>query len=248
MNAVSPVSPAVNITPGAPVRDRSGREDLKRAEAEVLRQERLLQSSEEVTSTVYHYSVSADGKPYITAATVTVRTSDDEEGQNIGEGPAKSKEKEARTEKGGQSPSEGQKDADPKIAAETARLKAIEREVIAHEAAHKAVGGQYAGAVSYTYVTGPDGRRYIAGGEVPISAPEGKTPEETIRIMEQVKRAALAPASPSPQDFRVAAAAAAAQMRAQAEMARQGALRAYSGIEGIEEEEAHGAESLSLVA
>jgi hypothetical protein len=64
---------------------------------------------------------------------------------------------------------------------------------------------------------------------VSISAPEGKTPEETIQIMEQVKRAALAPASPSPQDLRVAAAASAAQMRARAEIARQGALKAYSG-------------------
>jgi hypothetical protein len=64
---------------------------------------------------------------------------------------------------------------------------------------------------------------------VSISAPEGKTPEETILIMEQVKRAALAPGSPSPQDLRVAAAASAAQMRARAEMAKRDAVRAYSG-------------------
>ncbi len=91
------------------------------------------------------------------------------------------------------------------------------------------MGGQFAGPVSYSYATGADGRRYIVGGEVSISAPEGKTPEETIRIMEQVKRAALAPGSPSPQDLRVAAAASAAQMRARAEMAKQDASRAYSG-------------------
>jgi hypothetical protein len=33
---------------------------------------------------------------------------------------------------------------------------------------------------------------------------KGKTPQETIKIMQQVKKAALAPANPSPQDLKVA--------------------------------------------
>lgn len=246
MNAVSPVNPAINISPPAPVADRPVRDDLKRAEAEVLRQERLLRNSEDVASTVYHYSVSADGRPYITGATVTMRTSAEKEAGGGTEKPAGNKETETPKEaaRSGESPGRNP-DSDPEVAAEAAKLKIREREVIAHEAAHKSVGGQYAGAVSYSYVTGPDGRRYIAGGEVSISAPEGRTPEETVQIMEQVKRAALAPASPSPQDMKVAAAASAAQMRARAEMAKQGAIRAYAG--SGEKDEA-GGEPFSLVA
>jgi hypothetical protein len=55
---------------------------------------------------------------------------------------------------------------------------------------------------------------YISGGEVPISAKEGRTPEETIRNMQAVQRAALAPADPSPQDLSTAAAAALIEQRA----------------------------------
>ncbi|MEQ9335590.1 MAG: putative metalloprotease CJM1_0395 family protein, partial [Miltoncostaeaceae bacterium] len=32
-------------------------------------------------------------------------------------------------------------------------------------APHAAAGGQYAGAPSFTYQTGPDGKRYAVGGE-----------------------------------------------------------------------------------
>jgi len=228
MTAVSPVSPAISITSPAPVSGRPGRDELKRAENEVLRRERLLRNKGEVTSSVYRYSMSADGKPYITGATVTIRTSLEKETGTAEEPPGEVTE-------GGRTAGKLQKEAaenpssEREAAVAAAKLKVMERDVIAHEAAHKAAGGQYAGPVTYIYITGPDGSRYIAGGEVSISAPEGKTPEETIQIMEQVKRAALAPASPSPQDLRVAAAASAAQMRARAEIARQGALKAYSG-------------------
>lgn len=98
------------------------------------------------------------------------------------------------------------------------KMRQIERRVQAHEQAHKAAAGQYAGPINYSYATGPDGRRYIIGGEVPINAPAGRTPEETIRIMEQVKRAAMAPADPSPQDVAVAAQAAQQQMAARSEL------------------------------
>ncbi len=60
------------------------------------------------------------------------------------------------------------------------------------------------GAAHYTTVKGPDGKEYAIAGEVPIRVKKGKTPQETIRLMQQVKAAALAPADPSPQDLKVA--------------------------------------------
>ena len=92
----------------------------------------------------------------------------------------------------------------PKIKEEIAKLKEIDAHVKAHEAAHKAAGGSLAGAPSYKYVTGPDGKKYAVSGEVPIAIKKGNTPEETITNMQQVKAAALAPADPSPQDLKVA--------------------------------------------
>ncbi|WP_246831046.1 putative metalloprotease CJM1_0395 family protein [Nautilia sp. PV-1] len=70
--------------------------------------------------------------------------------------------------------------------------------------AHQAAGGGFAGAPSYTTVKGPDGKEYAVGGEVPIKIVKGKTPDETIKNMRQIKAAALAPADPSPQDLKVA--------------------------------------------
>ena len=101
------------------------------------------------------------------------------------------------------------------------RLKRIEARVIAHEMAHKVVGGQYAGAVRYEYTRGPDGRLYITGGEVSIDVSEEPTPEETIQKMEIVRRAALAPADPSPQDLAVAQTATIKEMRARLELWRR---------------------------
>jgi len=100
-----------------------------------------------------------------------------------------------------------------------AQLKARDREVRAHEQAHAAAGGAQAGAPSYSYQQGPDGRQYAVGGEVPIKAGASSSdPAAAIRELEQVVRAALAPAQPSGQDRAVAAGAQAqiAQLRAQA--------------------------------
>jgi len=89
--------------------------------------------------------------------------------------------------------------------AEIKQLAARDREVRAHEQAHSSIGGQYAGAAQYQYERGPDGVRYAVSGEVPIDVSREATPEATILKAEIVKRAALAPAEPSPQDRRVAA-------------------------------------------
>jgi len=111
----------------------------------------------------------------------------------------------------------GQSVEDPAIQAQIAKLKQTEEKVKAHEAAHKAVGGNLASSASYSYTRGPDGRSYITGGEVQIDMSDGRTPQETVSRMQQVIRAALAPADPSGQDRAVAAAAASRMAEAQQE-------------------------------
>lgn len=101
-------------------------------------------------------------------------------------------------------------------------MKARDREVRAHEQAHKATGGAHAGAIRYEYDHGPDGRRYAVGGEVPIDVSEIEgDPAKTIQKMQTVRRAALAPAQPSAQDRAVASEAAALERKARAELAEQ---------------------------
>ncbi len=102
-------------------------------------------------------------------------------------------------------------------------LKRRDREVKTHEHAHMAAGGQYViGGPRYKYVKGPDGRMYAVGGEVKIDAsPIPGDPEKTIRKMQQVYRAALAPANPSPQDRAVAAQAKREEMKARMELMKE---------------------------
>lgn len=94
------------------------------------------------------------------------------------------------------------------------RLAARDTAVRAHEAAHQAAARGLGGAASFSYETGPDGRRYAVGGEVPVSIRPGRTPQETIANAQVVRSAALAPADPSSQDMAVASQA--AQMEAEA--------------------------------
>ena len=104
------------------------------------------------------------------------------------------------------------------------RLKEVDRETRAHEQAHAAVGGQFAGAPSYDYEIGPDGQRYAVGGEVKIDvSPVPGDPEATLEKMRIVERAALAPAEPSPQDRKVAQEARAQAQAASAAAAEQSA-------------------------
>ena len=102
-------------------------------------------------------------------------------------------------------------------------LRQRDREVRAHEAAHKAAAGSLSsGAASFSFTTGPDGRRYATSGEVSIdtSAVSGD-PDATVRKLLQVRAAALAPASPSGQDRKVAAQASAQVQAARAEAAQE---------------------------
>jgi hypothetical protein len=117
--------------------------------------------------------------------------------------------------------------SDPDTRRVLAELAATDREVRAHEAAHQAAGGGFTGAATFTYVTGPDGKRYAAGGEVPIQIPAADTPEEDIANLERVRAAALAPANPSGQDLSVAASASSGIAQATAELIRKRAESSY---------------------
>lgn len=117
--------------------------------------------------------------------------------------------------------------------AEVAKLKSVDQQVRAHEAAHASAGGGYAGAASFSYQTGPDGKRYAVAGHVPIDvSPIAGDPAATIEKMDTVRRAALAPSDPSSADRSVAANAAKQKAEAQAELSkeRQEALQeAFNG-------------------
>lgn len=112
---------------------------------------------------------------------------------------------------------------------EVQRLQQSDSEVRAHEAAHQAAAGALGGGASFTYQSGPDGKQYAVGGEVPIRVTPGRTPEETIENARQVRAAALAPANPSAQDLAVATSAAQMEAAARAQQARQ-AAEAYRRV------------------
>ncbi|MCR5347695.1 MAG: hypothetical protein K6E38_07950 [Fretibacterium sp.] len=214
---------------------------LSRREADVLAQEQSLRAKtgyNAEVSTVYSYTMGPDGRRYITGASMTMK-GDAEDLNRVGGGittrefqaeeQRASQEKVSPTEdkSGSRSPdsadkgknSAGSSDLSEEQEAQVREMTRTEREVIAHEAAHQAAAGAFGGGVSYSYTQGPDGKSYITGGEVPIQLKSGSTPEETLRNMQQVQRAALAPADPSGQDRRVAAKAAAMATQAQQEIA-----------------------------
>ncbi len=103
-------------------------------------------------------------------------------------------------------------------------LAARDREVRAHEQAHAAAGGPYAGAPRYQYERGPDGVNYAVSGEVPIDTSKASTPEQTLAKAMVIKRAAMAPQEPSSQDRKVAQEAIAMAADARRELAALAAL------------------------
>jgi hypothetical protein len=101
-------------------------------------------------------------------------------------------------------------------------LQAVDTAVRAHEAAHlSAGGGVVTGGANFSYQRGPDGKMYAVGGEVPIDASEGSTPDETIQKAQRIRAAALAPSDPSPQDYKVAAMAIMMEQNARLEKMRE---------------------------
>lgn len=115
----------------------------------------------------------------------------------------------------GQQGEQSQQKFTPDQQREIEKLQERDQEVRDHEQAHQRVGGQYAGAPSYEYTTGPDAQRYAKAGEVSIDTAEiPRDPAATIRKMQTVQSAALAPEEPSAQDFSVARAASRKEMKA----------------------------------
>jgi hypothetical protein len=127
----------------------------------------------------------------------------------------------------------------PEEQRQIAELRSRDAEVRAHEAAHQAAGAGIAGAASFTYERGPDGRAYAVGGEVPLRIASGRTPEETRANARQVRAAALAPANPSPQDLAVAGRATELEATAAAQEAEQS--RSADSGRGAQARQAYGA-------
>lgn len=121
---------------------------------------------------------------------------------------------------------------------ELAKLKARDREVRAHEAAHSAAAGSLAkGGASFTFEKGSDGQLYAVGGEVKIdTSTDSDDPQATIQKARQIRAAANAPANPSAQDRAVAAQATRMEAQAQRELQQerreeiQGATTSNSSI------------------
>lgn len=110
-------------------------------------------------------------------------------------------------------------------------LRARDAEVRAHELAHVAAAGGLAGAPSFSYQTGPDGKRYAIGGSVSIDTSSGRTPEETISKAQRIRSAATAPAEPSAQDRAVAGRANQMEADARAQLATERRIEQQAQLE-----------------
>jgi hypothetical protein len=166
-------------------------------------------------------SAGTSGRPSIDisgSASVSTNALPDRDGNNASENtPTDSRQREAQVRQ-----QLTGTEAELKLVeqAQIREFAARDREVRAHEQAHMAVGGQYAGGVSYDYSRGPDGRLYAVGGSVSIdTSPVAGDPLATVDKMQQVQRAALAPAEPSGADLAIAAQAAQLIAQARAEIA-----------------------------
>jgi hypothetical protein len=178
---------------------RRASDSMALGERDILTRERALKVSASGSShTTYRYEIGPDGRRYIVGAEVSITAPEDElrgiPGAKISHGASHEPARHSQV--------------DPNQA-EIAHLQQTEREVVAHENAHKAAAGRFGGPIRYTYTTGPDGKLYITGGEVSIKTPATSDPEEALRNARQVMSAAMAPGSPSGQDIAVAARAAA---------------------------------------
>lgn len=135
---------------------------------------------------------------------------------------AKSKEEKNAEEKTDKNAPKTDGDLTQEEQQEVSQLKARDTEVRAHEQAHiAAAAGLRTSAPSYTYETGPDGKKYAVGGEVNVSFEKSGDPEKDIQNAETMKAAALAPAEPSSQDRSVAANAEKIIAEARQELAAQ---------------------------
>ncbi|MFT5812522.1 MAG: hypothetical protein ACI9VT_000257 [Psychroserpens sp.] len=144
----------------------------------------------------------------------SAKNSDQEANQQNSDGSVESKKGQETSGRSQQSSTEAS--AEKEI---IRNLESRDKEVRNHERAHASVGGAHTGDPTYTYETGPDGKKYAVEGEVSVDlTPIAGDPKETIAKMNKVQAAALAPANPSSEDIRVAAAASGIILEAKAEL------------------------------
>ncbi|MDR3175223.1 MAG: hypothetical protein LBU06_01630 [Desulfovibrio sp.] len=161
-----------------------------------------------------------------------------------GKPKAEAEQNSDKTERSEQEKTGGVTNLDEAEKRELEELKARDREVRAHEQAHAATGGSFAGSPTYRMQTGPDGRRYAVGGEVAIDVSAEATPEATIAKARKIRAAALAPAEPSGADRAIAAKAA----RLEAEAARENMSRKGAANESGEPGKNDQAEAAGVLA
>ena len=103
---------------------------------------------------------------------------------------------------------------------DTVKLKSRDQEVRRHEQDHLSAAGKLAtGGANFSYQTGQDGKRYAIGWDVNIdTSPVPGDPHATIHKAQHIRRAALAPTDPSPQDRTVAASASAMEVQARRDL------------------------------
>lgn len=137
---------------------------------------------------------------------------------------------------GGEGSSEASRSSDTvsisQEAQEIQELETRDAEVRAHELAHAAAGGSYAGSPQYELTRGPDGKMYATSGEVSIDTAQiPGDPQATLKKADQIRAAAMAPAQPSSQDYRVASKAQAMATEARQEISEQHAAELSDSAE-----------------
>lgn len=161
--------------------------------------------------------------PSFTQNSVTPNQAVTEQGKNISVNQNSEESNNAQSKAPSPPTANGVDLNNPEVKKVIAELQARDREVRIHEQAHVAAGGQYVtSGPSYSYQSGPDGKRYAVGGNVGIDvSPIADDPKATINKARQVIQAAMAPAEPSSQDYAVAQSARAMLQQAEQELSSQ---------------------------
>jgi len=121
------------------------------------------------------------------------------------------------------------------ITKEIKDLQDREDMIIKHERSHMAVGGNLASSPSYIYTTGPDGKKYISGGEVSMRLPTTGSFEKMLANVKKVVQASTAGINPSPTDIKTAALAVAMESKITNEMTLKKAKESYEKAKEISE-------------
>ena len=96
------------------------------------------------------------------------------------------------------------------------KLQIRDREVKAHEMAHGTDPNLIKiGSTQFDYTIGPDGKAYATGGKVTLSTGNPSSPEDAAIKAQALKKASMAPGTPSPQDFQALNAAISMEAEAQ---------------------------------